>query len=82
MIKQIVQPKDGTLVIDLPNDYIGKTLELLIFPFQSVKEKIKQRKSKKQYNLSSLAGKWSSKESAEFEKNTEIFNKIDDELWR
>ncbi len=31
MIKEIVKPKNEKLIIDLPKDYIGQKLEVLIF---------------------------------------------------
>ena len=33
MIKEIVKPKNDKLIIDLPKDYIGQSLEVLIFKY-------------------------------------------------
>lgn len=38
--------------------------------------------SDKQRNLADLAGTWSKKEYDEFQINTEIFSKIDPEIWK
>ena len=37
--------------------------------------------SKKMRDLSDLAGKWDDAEAEQFERNTEIFNRIDNEIW-
>jgi hypothetical protein len=34
------------------------------------------------HDLDSLAGTWSAKENESFEKNTQFFERIDDELWK
>lgn len=36
----------------------------------------------KKRDLSDFAGSWSEEEAREFEKATELFNRIDEELWK
>ena len=38
--------------------------------------------SGKKRDLSCIFGKWDAKDAEEFERNTEIFRKIDEELWQ
>jgi hypothetical protein len=38
--------------------------------------------SRYQNGLARFAGTWSEKDVAEFDKNTAVFEKIDDEMWR
>jgi hypothetical protein len=37
---------------------------------------------KKHHDLDALAGGWSRKEASEFRKNTGIFEKIDEDIWK
>ena len=37
---------------------------------------------KKHYDLDTLAGGWSKEEAKAFQKNTQIFEKIDEDLWK
>ena len=37
---------------------------------------------KKYHDLDALAGGWSKEEAKAFQKNTQIFEKIDEEVWR
>jgi hypothetical protein len=37
---------------------------------------------KKYHDLDALAGGWSKEEAKAFEKNTQIFEKIDEEVWK
>lgn len=41
----------------------------------------RQLKKAKYHDLDKFAGTWSEKEAKEFEKNTEPFEKIDEDLW-
>jgi plasmid stability protein len=44
---------------------------------------IEKRKRQRTYNdLDHLAGTWSQKEADEFERNTAVFEKVDEEIWR
>lgn len=38
--------------------------------------------SKKKRDLTHLAGTWSKEDEMEFKKNTEVFNSIDEEIWK
>ncbi len=62
MIKEIVKPKNDKLIIDLPKDYIGQNLEVLIFKYD---ENIKN-----DYNKDKLL--------EEFENITKNISSIDD----
>ena len=48
MIREIIKPKQSHLVIDIPESYVDKEIELLIFPIEGSK--------KSQKDISSLAG--------------------------
>jgi cell fate (sporulation/competence/biofilm development) regulator YmcA (YheA/YmcA/DUF963 family) len=37
---------------------------------------------KKHYDLDALAGGWSKEEAKAFQKNTQIFEKIDEDVWK
>ena len=37
MIREIVKPKDNTLIIKIPQEYIGKEIEYIIFPLKNNK---------------------------------------------
>ena len=41
-----------------------------------------EKKSGKKADFSDLAGTWTQEEYDEFEKNTAIFEKIDEEMWK
>lgn len=41
-----------------------------------------EEKSKKKRDLSQLAGTWDNVQAEEFEKNTKIFEQIDEEIWQ
>ena len=32
MIREIVKPKNNNLIINIPNEYIGKEIEYIVFP--------------------------------------------------
>ena len=49
MIREIIKPKQSHLVIDIPESYVDKEIELLIFP-------LNEEKKSKQKDISSLAG--------------------------
>lgn len=36
MIREFIKPKQKTISIDIPDDYINKKLELLIFPMEKI----------------------------------------------
>lgn len=58
------------------NKSINKTIIILLEKSLGLKNN-----SNKKRDLSKFSGTWSSTEFNEFEKNTEIFNKIDKEIW-
>jgi len=58
------------------NKSINKTIIILLEKALGVKDS-----SDKKRDLSKLSGSWSTAEFEEFERNTEIFNKIDKEIW-
>ncbi len=40
------------------------------------------RPQKKKRDLSSVAGKWGTREATEFDRNVRVFDAIDEDLWR
>jgi hypothetical protein len=58
------------------NKSINKTIIILLEKSLGLKNN-----SNKKRDLSKFSGSWSSTEFNEFEKNTEIFDKIDKEIW-
>jgi len=42
MIRKIITPKDNNLIIKIPNEYIGKEIEYIVFPIND--SKIEQSK--------------------------------------
>ena len=58
------------------NKSINKTIIILLEKSLGLKNN-----SNKKRDLSKFSGTWSSTEFNEFEKNTEIFDKIDKEIW-
>jgi len=58
------------------NKSINKTIIILLEKSLGLKNN-----SNKKRDLSKFSGTWSSAEFKEFEKNTQIFNKIDKEIW-
>jgi len=34
MIREIVRPKDRSITIDIPEDYVGRRVEYIIFPLE------------------------------------------------
>jgi len=41
-----------------------------------------ERKRKKQRDLSSIVGEWDEQQAEEFDEHVEVFESIDEELWR
>ena len=37
MIRKIITPKDNNLIIKIPNEYIGKEIEYIVFPINDSK---------------------------------------------
>jgi len=35
MIREIVKPKDTNLTINIPEDYVGKRIEYIVFPLEN-----------------------------------------------
>ena len=64
------------LISKKQNKSINKTIIALLEKALGLKEN-----SNKKRNLSKLAGTWSKDDFDEFEENTNIFNKIDKEIW-
>jgi len=58
------------------NKSINKTIIILLEKSLGLKNNPNRKR-----DLSKLSGTWSSNEFNQFEKNTEIFNKIDKEIW-
>ena len=56
---------------------INKTVLLLLNKALGITD---YRKNKR--DLSKIAGKWNKEEADEFEKNIEIFEQIDEEIWK
>ena len=52
MIREIIKPKDTNLTINIPEDYVGKEIEYIVFPLES---KISYKKNNSK-NISSLKG--------------------------
>ena len=52
MIREIIKPTDNKLTIDLPEEYIGKEIEYIIFPVKNHDEK----REEKHFNISALGG--------------------------
>ncbi len=52
MIREIIRPTDNKLTIDLPEEYIGKEIEYIIFPVKNHEEKTEE----KNFDISSLGG--------------------------
>lgn len=46
MIREFIKPKQNKISIDIPDDYINKKLELLIFPIDKADTKKKKAISK------------------------------------
>jgi hypothetical protein len=40
------------------------------------------RPQKKKRDLSTVAGKWETREATEFDRNVRVFDAIDEDLWR
>jgi len=59
------------------NKSINKTIIILLEKALGLKDN-----SNKKRDLSKLSGTWSKSEFEKFKKNTEIFNKIDEEIWK
>ena len=52
MIREIIRPQQNQIILDIPEDYINKEVELIVFPLEEKeKDKIKNKE-----NISSLAG--------------------------
>ncbi len=52
MIREIVKPKDNNLVITIPNEYIGKEIEYIVFPLPQNTKK----KQNEEINIDSIGG--------------------------
>ncbi len=52
MIREIIRPKDSNLTIKIPQEYIGKEIEYIIFPIKD-NNKIEEKKN---FDISSLGG--------------------------
>ncbi len=63
MIKEIVKPKNDKLIIDLPKDYIGQNLEVLVFKYdENIKDDYDKDKLLEEFenitkNISSIEDK-------------------------
>jgi len=52
MIREIIKPQQNQIILNIPDDYVNKEVEFIIFPLEEKKEyKIKNKK-----NILSLAG--------------------------
>lgn len=52
MIREIIRPQQNQIILDIPEDYINKEVELIVFPLEeNEKDKIKHKE-----NILSLAG--------------------------
>jgi len=56
MIREILKPQKTQLTIDIPESYIGKEIELIVFP---ISEKIRTERIKKTKKKKSLRGVFS-----------------------
>ena len=52
MIREIIRPKDSNLTIKIPQEYIGKEIEYIVFPIKD-NNKIEEKKN---FDISSLGG--------------------------
>ena len=51
MIREIIRPKESSLTIKIPQEYIGKEIEYIVFPIKDNKSE-----EKKNFDISSLGG--------------------------
>ena len=72
MLKEVVKTNNNRLVIDLPKDYVGKDLEVLIF-----------KKEKKKYNEDELLQEFEeiSKNISSIEDKSIDLTKIDEAMY-
>jgi hypothetical protein len=40
MIREVIKPKKNTYILNLPNEMVGKTVEVIAFEIDSIKDKI------------------------------------------
>ena len=53
MIREIIRPKDRNLTIKIPQEYVGKEIEYIIFPIKNHED---ENIEKKDFDISSLGG--------------------------
>ncbi len=51
MIRKIVNPKNNRLIIEIPQEYVGKRVEYIVFPIDT-----EEAHSNKDRNIASLGG--------------------------
>ena len=78
-LRQVPERVDSLirLISKKQNKSINKTIIVLLEKALELKDN-----SNKKRDLSKFSGTWSKLEFNEFKKNTEIFNKIDKEIWK
>lgn len=78
-----IQDIDNTWVESLETTANQKGIDLNTYLLQIIKQVVQPKKSSDNSNttLLKLAGTWSEKDCQEFERNTTLFNQIDEELW-
>jgi hypothetical protein len=67
MIKTVVIPKGNKLLLSIPNDYIGKEVEVLVY----AKDELKEEKSDKKVDIARFKGLLSKEEGEKFSKYLE-----------
>jgi len=40
MIREVIKPKKNTYILNLPNEMVGKTVEVIAFEIDNIKDKI------------------------------------------
>ncbi len=67
MIKTIVTPKDNNLYLTIPNSYIGRELEVLLY----AKDELQEEKLKSQKTLANFTGILSENDYQSLKSHTE-----------
>jgi pentose-5-phosphate-3-epimerase len=70
MIRDIVKPNDTHLMIDIPQEYVGKTVEYIVFPIEESKGAKKRNNNAK--SLKGVLSKYANKSKL----------RLEDEAWR
>jgi len=45
MVREVIKPKKNTYILNLPNEMVGKTVEVIAFEIDNIKDKVAKAKS-------------------------------------